>query len=77
MESGATIVESQIRDPATIGAHTLVEQSYFGPYSALGAHYIVHNSVVESSIMRRETQILNATVRIERSLLGREVVIQC
>jgi glucose-1-phosphate thymidylyltransferase len=76
VEPGAKIVESQIRGPAIIGAHTLVEGSYIGPYTALGSHCIVHNSEVEYSIICPETQILDATVRIERSLLGREVVIR-
>lgn len=76
VEPGARIIESQIRGPAIIGAHTLVQQSYIGPYTSLGAHCVVRNSEVEYSIICPSTQILDATVRIERSLLGREVTIR-
>jgi glucose-1-phosphate thymidylyltransferase len=76
VEPGAKIVASQIRGPAIIGARALVQHSYIGPYTALGAHCIVKNSEVEYSIICPGTQILDATVRIERSLLGREVTIR-
>jgi glucose-1-phosphate thymidylyltransferase len=76
VEPGATIIESQIRGPVIIGAHARVEGSYIGPYTSLGAHCLVRNSEVEYSIICPETRILDAPVRIERSLLGREVVIQ-
>lgn len=76
VEAGAAIIASQIRGPAIIGAHTRVQGSYIGPYTSLGAHCLVRNSEVEYSIICPGTQILDAPVRIERSLLGREVVIR-
>jgi glucose-1-phosphate thymidylyltransferase len=76
VEPGARVIESQIRGPAIIGAHAVVQQSYIGPYTSLGAHCLVRNSEVEYSIICPYTQILDATVRIERSLLGREVTIR-
>jgi glucose-1-phosphate thymidylyltransferase len=76
VEPGAKIIQSQIRGPAIIGAQTRIEGSYIGPYTSLGANCLVHNSEVEYSIICPETQILDAPVRIERSLLGREVVIR-
>jgi glucose-1-phosphate thymidylyltransferase len=69
-------VHSQIRGPAIIGAQTIVQHSYIGPYTALGSNCIVRNGEVEYSIICPGTQILDATVRIERSLLGREVIIR-
>jgi glucose-1-phosphate thymidylyltransferase len=76
VEEGAKIIASQIRGPAIIGAHTIVQESYVGPYTSLGCDCIVRNSEVEYSIICPGTQILDATVRIERSLLGREVTIR-
>jgi glucose-1-phosphate thymidylyltransferase len=76
VEKGAKIIASQIRGPAIIGAHTIVQQSYIGPYTSLGSDCIVRNSEVEYSIICPGAQILDATVRIERSLLGREVTIR-
>jgi glucose-1-phosphate thymidylyltransferase len=76
VEAGAQVVASQIRGPAIIGAQARVEGSYIGPYTALGAHCVVRNSEVEYSIICPETQILDTPIRIERSLLGRQVIIR-
>ncbi len=76
VEAGAKIVHSQIRGPVIIGAQTIVQHSYIGPYTSLGSRCLVRNSEVEYSIICPGTQILDATVRIERSLLGREVIIR-
>jgi glucose-1-phosphate thymidylyltransferase len=76
VEAGARVVDSQIRGPAIIGAHALVQGSYIGPYTSLGEHCVIRNSEVEYSIICPGTQILDTQVRIERSLLGREVIIR-
>lgn len=76
IEPGAKIIESQVRGPAIIGTDALVQQSYIGPYTSLGARCIVRNSEVDYSIICPGTQILDAHVRIERSLLGNEVTIR-
>jgi glucose-1-phosphate thymidylyltransferase len=76
VETGATVVASQVRGPAIIGAHARVQGSYIGPYTSLGAHCVVRNSEVEYSIICPDTQILDTHVRIERSLLGHEVIIR-
>jgi glucose-1-phosphate thymidylyltransferase len=76
IEAGARVAHSQIRGPAIIGAQALVQGSYIGPYTSLGAHCVVRNSEVEYSIICPGTQILDTHMRIERSLLGREVIIR-
>ncbi len=76
VEAGAKVVRSHIRGPAIIGAETLVEGSYIGPFTALGRRCTIRNSELEYSILFEGTQILDADVRIERSLLGREVIIR-
>jgi glucose-1-phosphate thymidylyltransferase len=76
IEPGARILASQVRGPVIIGADALVQESYIGPYTSLGARCTVRNSEVEYSIICPGTQILDAPVRIERSLLGHEVTIR-
>jgi glucose-1-phosphate thymidylyltransferase len=76
VEAGARIVASQVRGPAIIGKDAVVERSYVGPFTSLGARCVIRNSELEYSILFEDTQILDADVRIERSLLGREVVIR-
>jgi glucose-1-phosphate thymidylyltransferase len=76
LEAGARVVGSQIRGPAVIGKGCLIERSYIGPFTALGERCVIRDSELEYSILFEDTQILSADVRIERSLLGREVVIR-
>jgi len=76
VEAGARVVGSHIRGPAIIGKDTLIERSYVGPFTALGERCVIRNSELEYSILFSDTQILDVDIRIERSLLGREVVIR-
>ena len=76
VEEGARVIASQIRGPAIIGGDSVVEGSYVGPFTAVGRRCQIRNSELEYSILFEATQILDADVRIERSLLGREVIIR-
>ena len=76
VEAGARVVGSHIRGPAIIGKNTLIEESYIGPFTSLGAGCVIRNSELEYSILFEGTQILDADVRIERSILGRDVMIR-
>jgi glucose-1-phosphate thymidylyltransferase len=76
VEAGARVIASHIRGPAIIGADCVVERSYIGPFTALGPRCVIRDSELEYSILFEDTQILDADVRIERSLLGREVLIR-
>ncbi len=76
LAAGAKVVASQIRGPAIIGPGCVIERSYIGPFTALGARCVIRDSELEYSILFEDTQILDADVRIERSLLGREVIIR-
>jgi glucose-1-phosphate thymidylyltransferase len=76
VEEGARVIASQIRGPAILGGEAVVEQSYIGPFTSVGRRCVIRNSELEYSILFEDTQILDADVRIERSLLGREVIIR-
>ena len=76
VEEGAKVIASQIRGPAIIGGDGVVENSYIGPFTSVGRRCVIRNSELEYSILFEDTQILDADVRIERSLLGREVIIR-
>jgi len=75
-EPGAKIAASQVRGPAIIGAGARIRNSYIGPFTAIGPGCEVRNSEVEFSILMEGAKVLDADVRIERSLLGRGVVIR-
>ena len=76
VEAGARVIASQIRGPVAIAADAVVEQSYIGPFTSVGKRCVIRDSELEYSILFEDTQILDADVRIERSLLGREVLIR-
>jgi glucose-1-phosphate thymidylyltransferase len=76
VEPGARIIASQVRGPAIIGADAVIERSYIGPFTAIGARCRIRDSELEYSILFEDTAILDADVRIERSLLGREVLVR-
>jgi glucose-1-phosphate thymidylyltransferase len=76
VEAGARVVGSQIRGPVIIGPDAVIERSYIGPFTSLGPRCVIQDSELEYSILFEDTQILGVDVRIERSLLGREVCIR-
>jgi glucose-1-phosphate thymidylyltransferase len=73
IEKGAKIIQSQIRGPAIIGRDTVIENSYIGPYTSVYYGCEVRNSELEYSIILEKCKITDIDVRIEKSLLGREV----
>jgi glucose-1-phosphate thymidylyltransferase len=75
IEEGAKVIKSAIRGPVIIGEGTLIENSYIGPFTSVYYGCEIKNSEVEYSIVLENCKIINANVRIERSILGREVKI--
>ena len=72
---GAEIINSNIRGPVIIGTCTKVVNSYIGPYTSIEKDCIIQNSEVEFSIISENCQILDQKIRIESSLLGKDVQI--
>jgi len=72
---GARVVGSVIRGPATIGANSVIENSYIGPFTSIGEDCRVSSSEVEYSILLDKCEVIDVTLRIEASLLGNDVQI--
>lgn len=75
IERGAVVRSSKIRGPVIIGSGCTIEQSYIGPFTALGQKTVVTNSEIEYSIVLNECRIVNIGTRIEGSILGNDVEI--
>lgn len=75
IEPGARIINSNIRGPAIIGAGTIIENSYIGPFTSIHDSCHIRNSEVEYSIVMQRAKILDVTIRIESSILGNEAEI--
>jgi glucose-1-phosphate thymidylyltransferase len=75
VEKGAEIINSVIRGPAIIGEDTRIVNSYVGPFTAIYHHCLIENSEIEHSIVLEDCRILDIPVRIEDSVIGRNVSI--
>jgi glucose-1-phosphate thymidylyltransferase len=76
LEAGARLVRSVIRGPAHIAQGALVEDSYIGPYTAIGQNARVIRSEVEFSILLNETEICDLPYRLDASVMGQGVSVQ-
>ncbi|MGW3288545.1 glucose-1-phosphate thymidylyltransferase [Streptomyces sp. NPDC001002] len=72
VEEGARIVRSRIVGPVLIGAGTVVEDSYVGPFTSVAENCGITDSELEFSIVLRDSSI-RGVGRIENSLIGRHV----
>jgi glucose-1-phosphate thymidylyltransferase len=70
VEEGARIVNTRVLGPAVIGAGTVVEDSYIGPFTSVAENCRISDSELEFSIVLRDATIQGAG-RIESSLIGR------
>jgi glucose-1-phosphate thymidylyltransferase len=69
---GAKIVNSRVRGPAIIGADTVVENSYIGPYTSIGNRCSIVHSELEHSVLL-DGCVVNDVHKMSDSLLGRNV----
>jgi glucose-1-phosphate thymidylyltransferase len=72
VEVGARLVRSHVRGPAIVGAGTVVEDSFIGPFTAIGRRCRIERSEVEHSVILDDCSLLDAG-RLEDSLLGHHV----
>jgi glucose-1-phosphate thymidylyltransferase len=75
IEEGAKIIDSVVRGPVIIGKNCIIEESYIGPFTAVGNNTVIKKSEVEYSIILRDCKIQNVRIRIEGSILGNDVEI--
>ena len=75
IEAGAQLVRSTVRGPAIIGSGTRLIDAYVGPYTAIGEGCTIERAEVENSIVLGGCHVHDLDVRIESSLLGRNVTV--
>jgi glucose-1-phosphate thymidylyltransferase len=63
-----------LRGPLVIGAGAVIEDSFVGPFSAVGNDCIVRHSEIEHSVIMGGSTIRDIP-RLEDSLIGKDVVV--
>ena len=74
--AGSVIENSILRGPLIIGERCEIRNSYIGPFTSIYDDVSIRNSEIEHSIVLERCVIQDIPVRIEASLIGKEVRIQ-
>ncbi|WP_437106669.1 glucose-1-phosphate thymidylyltransferase [Streptomyces sp. enrichment culture] len=72
IEEGARVSGSRIVGPAVIGAGTVVNDAYIGPFTSVSEDCRIEDSEIEYSIVLRGSSVTGVR-RVEASLIGRDV----
>ena len=75
VEAGAELVNSVVRGPAIIGAHTRVVNSYVGPFTAIANDCEIVDSEIEQSVVLEHSTV-TAVPRLSDSLIGKYVEVR-
>ncbi len=73
--NGTRIEKSVVRGPAVIGNGVIIKNAFVGPFTSIGDNVIIENSEVECSVIMEGAQIKKINKRIDRSIIGKNVVI--
>ncbi|HEY3217185.1 MAG TPA: glucose-1-phosphate thymidylyltransferase [Candidatus Eisenbacteria bacterium] len=72
---GSRVERSRLRGPLVIGAQARISDAYVGPFTAIGDGVEISHAEIEHSIVLERSAIRDIPVRIESSLIGKDVVI--
>lgn len=72
---GVTIIDSVVRGPVVLGAGTRIEHAFVGPYTSIGDGCTISRCEIENSIVLAGSEIRDVPLRIDGSLIGRNVKI--
>ncbi|MGD0644154.1 MAG: glucose-1-phosphate thymidylyltransferase [Candidatus Bathyarchaeia archaeon] len=70
VELDSKIVNSTVRGPCIIGKNVLIEKSFIGPYTSVGAGSEIINSNIEYCVIQENVTIKDVE-RLEESLIGK------
>ncbi len=76
VQAGAEVIGSIIRGPAIIGENARIVNSYIGPFTSIYHDVMIENCEVDRSIVLENSTLRDIDVRVQDSLIGRDVVIQ-
>jgi len=74
IDEGARLVRSRVRGPVAIAAGAHVEDSFIGPFTAIGERCRIVNSEIEHSVVMADSCVSDIP-RLEDSLIGKEAIV--
>ena len=75
VERGARLVRSRVRGPAIIGADSLIEDAYVGPFTSVGQGCVIRETEIENSVILEGVSLIGVG-RLEGSILGKNAQIK-
>jgi len=73
--AGVELIDSLVRGPVVIGDGARIENAFVGPYTSIGERCKLVCCEVENSIILADSEIRDTPMRIDGSLIGRNVKI--
>jgi len=70
----AGVMRSEIAGAVSIGAGTVVEDVFIGPYTSIGRDCVIRNSVLEHCVVLDNVQ-LEGIDRLEDTILGSNAIV--
>ncbi|HEV2855856.1 MAG TPA: glucose-1-phosphate thymidylyltransferase [Thermoanaerobaculia bacterium] len=70
---GVELIDSLVRGPVVIGDGTRLENAFVGPYTSIGERCTLVRCEMENSIVLADSEIRDIPLRIDGSLIGRNV----
>lgn len=74
--AGVTITHSLVRGPVVIGDGAVIDHAFIGPYTSIGEGCALSRCEIENSIVLSGSEIRDIPLRIDGSLVGRNVKIR-
>lgn len=73
---GTTLVRTEVRGPAVIGANCRLVDAFVGPYSSIADNVVIDNVEMEHSIVLDNTTLKDLDGRMADSLVARNVTLR-
>jgi glucose-1-phosphate thymidylyltransferase len=75
LEEGAAVRRSQIRGPAVVGAGTIIEDAFIGPYTSMGSECAIIGSTLEHCVLLDRVRV-EGIQRLEDSIIGKGAILR-
>lgn len=75
LEEGSRVTRSEVRGPVAVGANTVIEDAFVGPYTSIGSGCSIRSTALEHCVVLDGVRIEGAG-RLEDSVLGKNSTVR-